>query len=87
MIDFRSKSLSVSVTKTWRKPWRTSRPPAVHFEQADDPKRAIAFYEKVFGETIIQWVGPSIIGVTTGSDDELEINGVITPRMVEEHAR
>ena len=31
----------------------------IHFElPADDPRRAIAFYEKVFGWTISKWEGP-----------------------------
>lgn len=58
----------------------------VHFElPADDPKRAIAFYEKVFGRTVTDWEGPMDYWlVTTGPDDELGINGAITPRMTAE---
>jgi len=57
-----------------------------HFElPADDPKRAIAFYEKVFGWIITKWEGPFDYWlVTTGSDDEPGINGAITPRMMPE---
>jgi predicted enzyme related to lactoylglutathione lyase len=57
-----------------------------HFElPADDPKRAIAFYEKVFGWTITKWEGPFDYWlVTIGSDDEPGINGAITPRMMPE---
>jgi predicted enzyme related to lactoylglutathione lyase len=57
-----------------------------HFElPADDPKRAIAFYEKVFGWTITKWEGPFDYWlVTTVSDDEPGINGAITPRMMPE---
>ncbi len=37
-------------------------PKVIHFElPADDPERAVAFYEKVFGWTINKW-GPLIIG-------------------------
>jgi predicted enzyme related to lactoylglutathione lyase len=61
-------------------------PKLVHFElPADDPQRAIAFYEKVFGWTITKWEGPFDYWlVTTGSDDELGINGAITPRIISE---
>jgi predicted enzyme related to lactoylglutathione lyase len=62
---------------------RIIMPRVVHFElPADDPQRAIAFYEKVFGWTITKWGGPFDYWlVTTGSDDEPGINGAITPRM------
>jgi predicted enzyme related to lactoylglutathione lyase len=58
-------------------------PRVVHFElPADDPKRAIAFYERVFGWTITKWEGPLDYWlVATGSDDEPGIHGAITPRM------
>jgi predicted enzyme related to lactoylglutathione lyase len=54
----------------------------VHFElPADDPKRAIAFYERVFGWTITGWEGPMEYWlVTAGPDDEPGINGAITRR-------
>ena len=52
---------------------------------ADDPKRAIAFYEKVFGWTIVKWEGPfDYWQITTGPDDQPGINGAITPRMTRE---
>ncbi|MGZ4902728.1 MAG: VOC family protein [Halobacteriota archaeon] len=52
---------------------------------ADDPKRAIAFYEKVFGWTITKWNAPMDYWlVTAGSDDEPGINGAIMPRMMPE---
>ena len=52
---------------------------------ADDPKRAIAFYEKVFGWTIVKWEGPfDYCQITTGPDDQPGINGAITPRMTRE---
>ncbi len=55
----------------------------IHFElPADDPKRAIAFYEKVFGWTITKWEGPMNYWlVTAGPDDEPGINGAITARV------
>jgi len=58
----------------------------IHFElPADDPKRAIAFYEKVFGWTISKWEGPMDYWlITAGPDDEPGINGAITPRMMEQ---
>ncbi|MGZ4908021.1 MAG: VOC family protein [Halobacteriota archaeon] len=57
----------------------------VHFElPADDPKRAIAFYEKVFGWTITKWEGMDYWLITAGPDDEPGINGAITPRMTAE---
>jgi len=61
-------------------------PRVVHFElPADDPQRAATFYEKAFGWTITKWEGPFDYWlVTTGSDDELGINGAITPRMMPE---
>ena len=52
---------------------------------ADDPKRAIAFYEKVFGWTFVKWGGPfDYWQVTTGPDDEPGINGAILPRRMTE---
>ena len=61
-------------------------PKLVHFElPADDPQRAIEFYVKVFGWTLTKWEGPFDYWlVTTGSDDELGINGAITPRIISE---
>jgi predicted enzyme related to lactoylglutathione lyase len=36
---------------------------------ADDPKRAIAFYEKVYGWTRVKWEGPfDYWQITTGPD-------------------
>jgi predicted enzyme related to lactoylglutathione lyase len=46
----------------------------MHFEiGADNPKRAMTFYEKVYGEQDY-WL------VTAGEKDELGINGAIQPR-------
>ncbi len=60
----------------------------VHFElPADDPTRAVAFYEKVLGWTITKWEGPVDYWlVTAGPDDEPGINGAITPRASTEKA-
>ncbi len=59
----------------------------VHFElPADDPKRAISFYEKVFGWTVTKWEGIDYWLVTAGSDDEPGINAAITPRTTPERA-
>ena len=57
-------------------------PKVIHFElPADDTKRAVAFYEKVFGWTITNWEGPNEYWlITAGPDDEPGINGAITPR-------
>jgi predicted enzyme related to lactoylglutathione lyase len=54
-----------------------------HFEiNADDPKRAIKFYEKVFGWKITKWEGPVDYWlVTTGETDETGIDGAIMERM------
>ncbi len=59
-------------------------PKIIHFElPADDPKRAKAFYENVFGWTITKWEGPNDYWlITAGPDDEPGINGAITPRML-----
>ncbi len=59
-------------------------PKVIHFElPADDPKRAVAFYENVFGWTITKWEGPNDYWlITAGPDDEPGINGAITPRML-----
>ncbi len=58
----------------------------VYFElPAHDPKRAIAFYEKVFGWTITKWDAPMDYWlITTGPDEEPGINGAIMPRMMPE---
>ena len=57
-------------------------PRVVHFEiHAGDPKRAINFYEKVFGWTFQKWEGPMPYWlVTTGPDDERGINGGLVQR-------
>ena len=57
-------------------------PRVVHFEiGADDPQRAIAFYEKTFGWKTTKWDGPMDYWlVTTGDEGEPGIDGAIQPR-------
>jgi predicted enzyme related to lactoylglutathione lyase len=54
----------------------------VHFEiPADDPERAIKFYEKVFGWKIEKWEGPIEYWlVMTGPEDQPGIDGGLTRR-------
>ncbi|MGF7118371.1 SRPBCC domain-containing protein [Methanobacterium oryzae] len=54
----------------------------VHFEiPADDPKRAIKFYEDVFGWKIEKWDAPVDYWlITAGEDDDPGINGAIMPK-------
>jgi len=54
----------------------------VHFEiPADNPERAVKFYEDVFGWEVTKWDGPSDYWLlTTGEDDEPGINGAIMPK-------
>ena len=53
----------------------------IHFEiPADDPKRAIKFYEGVFNWKIEKWEHGDYWPVSTGSDDEPGINGAIMPK-------
>ena len=52
----------------------------VHFEiLADDPERAIKFYENVFKCKIEKWDQYDYWLVTTGENDEPGINGAIMP--------
>jgi predicted enzyme related to lactoylglutathione lyase len=52
-------------------------PRVVHFEiHAEDPKRAVKFYEAVFGWAFHKWPGPwEYWLVTTGSKEEPGIDG------------
>lgn len=54
----------------------------VHFEiNADDPARAIKFYQDVFGWKITKWEGPVDYWlVTTGPEDEPGIDGGLMAR-------
>jgi predicted enzyme related to lactoylglutathione lyase len=54
----------------------------VHFDlPADDPERAIAFYEKALGWTFRKWDGPMEYWlVMTGPEDEPGIDGGLAPR-------
>ena len=55
----------------------------VHFEiHADDPQRAIGFYQSIFGWTFQKWEGPQeYYLITTGADDKPGINGGLMKRM------
>ena len=61
--------------------WK-NMPRVIHFEiPVDDPERAVAFYEKVFGWKIEKWEGPMDYWlVTTGEEEEPGINGAIAPK-------
>jgi len=52
-------------------------PRVVHFEiAANDPEKAAAFYQKVFGWKIVKWEGPQEYWlVETGDEQEPGING------------
>jgi predicted enzyme related to lactoylglutathione lyase len=57
-------------------------PRVVHFEiPADNPQRAVKFYQTVFNWKIEKWAGPIDYWlVTTGGDKEPGINGAITSK-------
>jgi predicted enzyme related to lactoylglutathione lyase len=57
-------------------------PRVVHFEiPADDPVRAVKFYEAVFGWKIGKWDGPEDYWLAmTGDEGQPGINGAITGR-------
>ena len=57
-------------------------PRVVHFEiHADNPQRAVTFYQDIFGWQINKWEGPEDYWlVTTGPDNEPGINGAILRR-------
>jgi predicted enzyme related to lactoylglutathione lyase len=58
-------------------------PRPTHFEiPVENPERAIAFYQKVFGWTFQKWDGGAIPYwlITTGPDSEPGINGGLLPR-------
>ena len=64
-------------------------PRVTHFEfTAEDPERALRFYQEVFGWEITKWEGPMDYWlVTTGEEDEPGINGAIAPRTGDETVR
>jgi hypothetical protein len=57
-------------------------PRVVHFEiAADDPERAVSFYETVFGWEITKWDGPMEYWlIKTGPEDEPGIDGGLAKR-------
>lgn len=57
-------------------------PRVVHFElPADDPERAVAFYQQAFGWKIAKWDGPEDYWLaSTGEAGEPGIDGAITRR-------
>ena len=61
---------------------KTHLPRVIHFEiAADNPERAVKFYQKVFGWKIEKWAGPVDYWlVTTGENKEPGINGAITEK-------
>ena len=54
----------------------------VHFEiHADEPQRAVDFYQHIFDWQINKWEGPADYWlITTGPDTEAGINGAIVQR-------
>jgi predicted enzyme related to lactoylglutathione lyase len=61
-------------------------PKIIHFEiSADDPTRASAFFESVFGWRINRWEGPVDYWlISTDDRDQTSINGAIRQRMRDE---
>lgn len=56
-------------------------PRPVHFEiQAEDPERALDFYQRVFGWTFQRWGDQPYWVVMTGEDGTPGINGGLLPR-------
>ena len=57
-------------------------PRVIHFElPADEPERAVRFYETAFGWRISKWDGPMDYWlVMTGDEDSPGIDGAISPR-------
>lgn len=57
-------------------------PRPVHFDiNADDPQRALKFYQDAFGWTSQKWEGPMEYWMLmTGDDKEPGINGGLSPR-------
>jgi predicted enzyme related to lactoylglutathione lyase len=65
---------------------RETMPRVIHFDlPADDPERAIRFYETVFGWQIRKWEGPMEYWlISTGPEDEPGIDGGLARRMARE---
>jgi len=56
-------------------------PKVIHFEiPAEDTKRAVAFYKKVFGWRFTEYTGMDYWLATAGEDKELGINGAISAK-------
>jgi len=56
-------------------------PRVVHFEiPADNPSRAIEFYQKVFGWKITKWEGEFDYWMADTGEEEMGINGAIKPK-------
>ena len=57
-------------------------PRVIHFEiEADEPQRAIKFYEKIFGWKIEKWKGPMEYWlIKTGKENEPGIDGGLEKR-------
>ncbi|MCK9151029.1 VOC family protein [Methanobacterium alcaliphilum] len=64
-------------------------PRVIHFEiPADDPERAVKFYQEVFGWEIEKWEGPFDYWlITTGDESEAGINGAIMTKMMGDQMR
>lgn len=62
---------------------RSIMPRVIHFEiNADNPKRAVEFYEKVFSWKISKWGGTIDYWlITTGDEKQPGIDGAIMERM------
>src|SRR5206468_3855857 len=57
-------------------------PRVIHFEiHADNPERAVAFYQKVFGWELTKWAGPQEYWlIKSGPDGQPGINGGMVKR-------
>jgi predicted enzyme related to lactoylglutathione lyase len=57
-------------------------PRVIHFEiHADQPQRAVKFYQDLFGWQIAKWPGPVDYWlISTGDDSQPGINGGLIPR-------
>ena len=64
-------------------------PRVVHFElSAEDPERAVRFYQNVFGWEISKWDGPHEYWlISTGEQDKPGINGGLMRQMPQFPAR